>query len=294
MGSAAHYPEERPVRRVSVDAFLIDIVPVTNREFARFVDETNYMTLAERSPVPAQYPGIRPELMRSGSLVFNRPPRPVPLTDFTRWWSFSFGADWRHPFGAESDLVGLDDHPVVHVAYEDAEAYARWAGKSLPTEAEWEFASRGGLQGKAYAWGDELIPGGRYLANFWQGEFPFQNTCADGFERTSPVRHYPPNGYGLFDMIGNVWEWTSDWFGVRTAQAKTNGACCILHNPRGAVEGESYDPCVPDIRIGRKVLKGGSHLCAETYCRRYRPAARYPQTIDTSTSHVGFRCVIRG
>ena len=181
---------------------------------------------------------------------------------------------------------------MVHVSYSDAAAYARWAGKDLPTEAEWEFAARGGLEGAEFAWGDEFIPGGKYLANTWQGNFPHENLCADSFARTSPVVAFPPNGYGLYDMIGNVWEWTSDWYTARH-EADTDKSCCIPQNPRGGREGESYDPCQPDIRIPRKVLKGGSHLCAPNYCRRYRPAARHAEPIDTSTSHVGFRCVFR-
>ena len=290
MGSDAHYPEEGPSRMVAVDGFWIDVTPVTNREFARFAEATGYVTLAERPPDPAQYPGILPELIHPGSLVFTPPSRPVPLDDVSRWWRFALGADWRHPLGPDSRLAGLESHPVVHVAYEDAEAYAAWAGKSLPTEAEWEHAARGGLDGKPYAWGDELAPGGRRLANYWRGEFPWRNLAGGGFERTSPVRRFPPNGYGLYDMIGNVWEWTDDWYGLPETPAKT---CCMPRNPRGGPEAGSYDPCAPDIRIGRKVLKGGSHLCAPNYCQRYRPAARYAQPVDTSTSHVGFRCVIR-
>jgi formylglycine-generating enzyme len=196
------------------------------------------------------------------------------------------------PYGKGSSIRGLDDHPVVHIAYQDAAAYAAWAGKELPTEAEWEFAARGGLEGADFAWGDEFTPGGRHMANTWQGQFPQQNLEQDGFERTSPVEAFPPNGYGLFDMIGNVWEWTTDWYSsLYTADAPK--ACCIPENPRGGAEADSYDPCQPHIRIPRKVVKGGSHLCAPNYCRRYRPAARHAQPIDTSMSHVGFRCVIR-
>ena len=292
MGSDTHYPEEGPAHAVEVDDFWIDEVPVTNREFGRFVAETGYVTLAERAPDPALYPGIAPEMIRPGSLLFTSPAGPVPLHDFRQWWSYCFGADWRHPLGPGSATQGLEDHPVVHVAYEDAEAYARWAGKVLPTEAQWEYAARGGQEGLAYAWGEELAPNGAMLANYWQGQFPWQNLTTDGYERTSPVRSFAPNGYGLYDMIGNVWEWTRDWYADKHP-ADPRKACCVPRNPRGGVEEESRDPCQPEIEIGRKVLKGGSHLCAENYCQRYRPAARYPQPIDTSTSHVGFRCVRR-
>jgi formylglycine-generating enzyme len=293
MGSDTHYPEERPARKVHVDSFHIDEAPVTNAQFARFVEATGYQTFAEREPDPALYPGILPEMIQPGSLLFMPPAAPVDLDDFTQWWQFCFGADWRHPYGPDSSLDGLGAHPVVHIAFEDAQAYADWAGKALPTEAEWECAARGGLEGADYAWGDELAPGGTLLANYWQGPFPHQNTLEDGYLRTSPVRSYPANSFGVFDMIGNVWEWTVDWYGEHVPEAKPAGACCIPANPRGANEAASFDPCQPEIAIGRKVVKGGSHLCAEDYCLRYRPAARYPQPIDTSTSHVGFRCVVR-
>lgn len=292
MGSEQFYPEERPRRRVRVDDFWIDEAPVTNREFEAFVTATGYRTFAEIPPNPADYPGMTPEMARAGSLVFDKPPARVAMSDATLWWLFRFGAYWRQPFGPDSSLAGLQDHPVVHIAYQDAEAYAKWAGKSLPTEAEWEYAARGGLDSE-YAWGDELAPAGRMLANYWQGEFPWQNDMADGWERTSPVRSFPANSFGLYDMIGNVWEWTCDWFAQPAMERKIAGSCCVPANPRGAAERDSYDPHSP-IQIPRKVLKGGSHLCAANYCQRYRPAARYPQPIDTSTSHVGFRCVIRG
>ena len=295
MGSEKFYPEERPLRKVRVDPFWIDETPVTNRQFTRFVEETGYTTFAEKAPNPADYPGMPPEMARAGSLVFQKTDRPVDTNDFTLWWVFTFGADWRHPTGPDSSVDGLEDHPVVHIAFEDAETYAAWAGKSLPTEAEWEYAARGGLEGAEFAWGDELAPAGLMLANYWQGHFPFANQLLDGWERTSPVGTYPPNGLGLFDMIGNVWEWTSDWYSIpQPPRSKGGGGCCELPNPRGGVERDSYDPCTPHVRIGRKVLKGGSHLCAPNYCQRYRPAARHPQPVDTSTSHVGFRCVIRG
>jgi formylglycine-generating enzyme required for sulfatase activity len=293
MGSDRHYPEEAPVHRARVDGFWMDRMPVTNRKFRAFVEATGHVTFAEAAPDPMDYPGALPHMLKAGSLVFAPPRRAiVDLRDWSQWWTFRFGADWRHPYGSGSGIAGLDEHPVVHVAYRDAEAYARWAGKALPTEAEWEFAARGGLDGAEFAWGDELTPGGRHLANTWQGAFPHQNTAADGYRRTSPVTAFPPNGYGLQDMIGNVWEWTADWYGARH-EADAAKPCCLPSNPRGGREEASYDPCQPHLRIARKVLKGGSHLCAPNYCRRYRPAARHAQPVDTSTCHVGFRCVVR-
>lgn len=294
MGSQHFYPEEAPVRQVRVDPFWIEKVPVTNDEFARFVAATGHRTLAEIAPDPADYPGMSIEMAQPGSLVFERTKGPVDLGDVTQWWQFRLGADWRRPLGPGSHVEDLGDHPVVHIAYEDAAAYAAWAGKRLPTEAEWEFAARGGLDGAEFAWGDELAPAGQMLANYWQGAFPFANQLLDGWERTSPVRTYPPNGYGLSDMIGNVWEWTEDWWSLPTiAKKKFKGACCVPANPRGGAERASVDPAAPDVPIGRKVLKGGSHLCAPNYCQRYRPAARHAQPIDSSTSHIGFRCVHR-
>ena len=292
MGSDRHYPEEAPSHRVTVDDFWIDRMPVTNREFRKFVNATGHVTMAERKPSAEDYPGALPHMLKAGSLVFTPPRHMVDLRDWSQWWNFKFGADWRRPYGPRSSVSGLDDHPVVHVTYEDAEAYARWARKELPTEAEWEFAVRGGLDGAEYAWGDEFAPEGKQMANTWQGAFPHQNLVTDGFERTSPVGAFPPNGYGLYDMIGNVWEWTTDWYSPRH-EADAPKACCIPENPRGGVVEASYDPRQPEIKIPRKVLKGGSHLCAPNYCRRYRPAARHAQPIDTSSSHIGFRCVVR-
>jgi formylglycine-generating enzyme len=293
MGSDRHYPEEAPVHRVTVDGFWMDRTPVTNLRFRTFVDATGYVTVAEIPPDPKDYPGALPRMLKPGSLVFSPPRQPVDLRDWAQWWRFTFGANWRHPSGKGSGIGGRDDHPVVHVAYKDAEAYARWAGKELPSEAEWEFAAKGGLDDAEFAWGPDFTPEGRHMANTWQGAFPHQNLAADGYERTSPVTAFPPNGYGLSDMIGNVWEWTTDWYAPRHADEAPK-SCCIPENPRGAREDQSYDPCQPAIKIPRKVLKGGSHLCAPNYCRRYRPAARHPEPVDTSTSHVGFRCVIRG
>ncbi len=292
MGSDRHYPEEAPVHRVSVDGFWIDEAPVTNAQFRQFVQATGYVTYAEKTPKAEDYPGALPHMLRAGSLVFQRPPGRVDLRNWAQWWEFKFGADWRHPYGPGTWIKGLDDHPVVHVTYEDARAYAIWAGKDLPTEAEWEFAARGGLDDAEYAWGDELTPGGQHMANTWQGSFPHENLKQDGYERTSPVRAFAPNGYGIYDMIGNVWEWTSDWYASKH-EADVAKACCIPKNPRGPSLDASFDPCQPEIKIPRKVLKGGSHLCAPNYCRRYRPAARHPEPIDTSTNHVGFRCIVR-
>jgi formylglycine-generating enzyme required for sulfatase activity len=293
MGSDAHYPEERPAHRVKVDGFWIDRTPVTNHEFRRFIESTGYVTVAEITPDPKDYPGALPHMIRAGSVVFRPSKRPVDLREWHNWWEFKFGANWRRPQGPGSWIHDRAEHPVVHVAYKDAEAYARWAGKELPTEAEWEFAARAGLDGAEFAWGDELAPGGRHMANTWQGEFPHENLKSDGFVGTSPVRAFPPNAYGLYDMIGNVWEWTTDWYSS-AHEIDTQNACCgTIKNPHGAREEASYDACQPSIRIPRKVLKGGSHLCAPNYCRRYRPAARHAQPVDTGTSHIGFRCVIR-
>src|SRR5262245_35848547 len=292
MGSDKHYPEEAPVHRVTVDGFWMDLMPVTNAQFRKFVEATRHVTFAEIAPDPKDYPGALPHMLKAGSLTFVPTRGPVDLRDWSNWWTLKFGANWRRPYGRGSSIRGLDDHPVVHVAYRDALAYAQWAGKELPTEAEWEFAARGGLDGAEFAWGDEFMPGNRQMANTWQGDFPWRNLAPRGYQRTSPVGPFPPNGYGLYDMIGNVWEWTSDWYSPRH-EAGAPKACCIPENPRGGREEASYDPCQPQIKIPRKVIKGGSHLCAPNYCRRYRPAARHAQPIDTSTSHVGFRCVIR-
>ncbi|MDE2283469.1 MAG: formylglycine-generating enzyme family protein [Hyphomicrobiales bacterium] len=292
MGSDKHYPEEAPAHTVTVGDFWIDRTPVTNRQFRKFVNETGHVTVAEIKPNADDYPGALPHMLKAGSLVFTPPKGEVDLRDWSQWWNFKFGANWRRPYGPRSSVSGLDDHPVVHIAYRDAEAYARWAGKELPTEAEWEFAARGGLEAAEFAWGNDFTPGGKHMANTWQGEFPRQNLAIDGHERTSPVTAFPPNGYGVHDMIGNVWEWTTDWYSSRHA-ADAQKSCCVPENPRGGREEHSYDPCQPQIKIPRKVIKGGSHLCAPNYCRRYRPAARHAEAVDTSTSHLGFRCVIR-
>jgi formylglycine-generating enzyme len=289
MGSENFYPEEHPVRRVAVDGFWMDEHPVTVAEFRRFVAGTGHVTVAERPPDPSDVPDADLDQLVPGSLVFHKTPGPVDLRDFRNWWSYVPGASWRHPEGPGSNLGGRDRHPVTHVAFEDAEAYARWAGKALPTEAEWEFAARGGLEGKIFVWGDEFAPGGRMMANTWQGEFPWQNLRSDRYEGTSPVRTYPPNGFGLFDMAGNVWEWTADFFSV----AEEPDPCCVPRNPRVTSSERSLVAGQPGAHIPRKVIKGGSHLCAPNYCLRYRPAARQSETIDTSTGHLGMRCVVR-
>ena len=290
MGSDRHYPEEAPAHQVTVDGFWIDAGPVTNTAFSRFVEATHYVTLAERPANPADYPGAKAEMLAPASVLFVKPHHRVDMSNPYNWWTYVQGADWRHPRGPGSHIKALMNHPVVHVAFEDAEAYAKWAGMELPTEAEWEFAARGGLEGAEFAWGDELKPDGKSMANHWQGEFPWQNLVEDGYEWTAPVGAFPPNGYGLHEMCGNVWEWTTDWY---QDHGKIKRACCTIDNPRGAARDDSYDPRQPDIRIPRKVMKGGSYLCAPNYCRRYRPAARMAQPIDTSTCHLGFRCIVR-
>jgi sulfatase modifying factor 1 len=315
------------VRRASFRASLVpqqrlDRGPVTVAQFERFVQDTGYVTLAERAPDPAAYPDADPSLLRPGSAVFHPTPGPVPLNDPTSWWAYVPGASWRAPWGPNSDNSTRAEHPVTHVAYEDAEAYAGWAGKQLPSEAEWEYAARGGLDGATFAWGDDEHPDGELMANHWQGEFPWRNTGAKGWRGTSPVGLFPANGYGLYDVTGNVWEWTSDYYSPRGAAA--DGAeippspCCqppidLLTatpagrpvnprvensgsrpaNPRVATPQDSYDRGRPGAGIPRRVIKGGSHLCAPSYCLRYRPAARQPEAIDTSTSHIGFRCIVR-
>jgi formylglycine-generating enzyme len=293
MGSEQFYPEEAPVREVAVSAFAIDRGPVTVARFARFVQDTGYVTVAERPPDPAEYPDADPSLLVDGSIVFQPTPGPVSLDDPDQWWAYVPGADWRHPWGPRSDNSGRADHPVTHVAYEDAEAYAAWAGKRLPSEAEWEFAARGGLEGAVFAWGDEQEPNGELMANFWQGEFPWRNTGAKRWRGTSPVGLFPANGYGLHDVTGNVWEWTSDYYSARGAGADAAASpCCAPADPRVDSPAGSFDVGRPGAHIPRRVIKGGSHLCAPTYCLRYRPAARQPEAVDTSTSHIGFRCAV--
>ncbi|SRR5579883_757809 len=287
MGSDHHYSEEGPAHLVNVDGFWMDQYAVTNKQFQRFVKQTGYVTLAERPPNPEDYPEALPELLVPGSLVFQQPKHPVDLR-ICSWWAYVRGANWRHPAGPGSSIKGRENYPVVHVAYEDALAYAEWAGKSLPTEAQWEFAARGGLDGAVYSWGNEFAPKGKQMANTWEGQFPWQNLKSHP-PGPQPVGSYPPNGYGLYDIIGNVWEWTTDWYRDHHPENKTK-PCCIPVNPKGGTQQQSIDPNMQS-QIPRKVLKGGSFLCAPNYCQRYRPAARHPETIDTSTCHIGFRCV---
>lgn len=278
MGSTAFYPEEAPVHTVTVAAFAIERHPVTNVQFGRFVADTGYRTVAETAPDPALFPGAAPQDLVPGALVFRATSGPVDLRDWRQWWDWVPGADWRHPYGPDIDIDALEDraeHPVVQVCYNDAAAYARWAGRRLPSEAEWEFAARGGST-TIYPWGDDPTPGGQVMANTWQGSFPYRNVGARGWSGTSPVGTFAPNGYGLVDMIGNVWEWTTTRFAGHHQIGGPAQACC--------------GPAAPDPQISQ-ALKGGSHLCAPEYCHRYRPAARSPQSQDSATTHIGFRCV---
>jgi formylglycine-generating enzyme required for sulfatase activity len=265
---------------------------VTNAEFRAFVRATHYVTVAQRPLRPEDFPGVPRERLVPGSLVFRKAPHPVSLHNHQQWWAYVPGASWRAPGGPGTSLGGRDKHPVTHVTHEDASAYAAWAGRALATEAEWEFAARGGLDGATFVWGDDEKPGGKLMANTWQGEFPWQNLKANGYDGTSPAASFPPNGYGLYDMTGNVWEWTDDFFMPRHPDDAPK-ACCVPRNPRVDSAERSYAVGVPGANIPRRVIKGGSHLCAPNYCLRYRPAARQAEAIDTSTSHIGFRCVLR-
>lgn len=291
MGSEEYSPDETPVHLREVAPFEIDVHPVTNAQFAAFVDATGYVTVAERELDPADFPGADPADLVPGSLVFTPTEGPVDLDDWRQWWRWVPGASWRHPFGPGSSVDDRPDHPVVHVAFEDAAAYAAWAGRRLPTEAEFEFAARGGLDGARFAWGDEESPDGRLMVNRFQGDFPYRNTGASGWRGTSPVGTFPPNGYGLLDVTGNVWEWTTDFYAPRHV---VPGAEPGLGVDRGARRDLLTDAAAasaePGSRIPRRVLKGGSHLCSPQYCLRYRPAARSPQAEDSSTTHIGFRC----
>lgn len=287
MGSDRHYPEEQPVVKLAVDRFAIEQHPVTNAQFAAFVDATGYVTVAERPLDPALYPGAPPENLLPGSLVFTPTDGPVDLGNLSQWWRWVTGASWRSPEGPGSSIIDRGDHPVVQVVAEDAEAYATWCGRRLPSEVEWEYAARGGLEAAAFAWGDDKLPDGRRMAKYFEGAFPYRNTPSDGHEHTAPVGTYPANRYGLVDMCGNVWEWTADWY---SETARETSGCCGLDRSRVVNPDESLDPLLPHTPVPRRVIKGGSHLCADEYCQRYRPAARRPQMIDTSMSHIGFRC----
>lgn len=281
MGSADFYPDEAPVHTATVEDFAIERHPVTNAQYAEFVADTGYVTVAERALDPALYPGVAAADLQPGALVFQPTPGPVDLRDWRLWWDWAPGASWRHPFGADSGIDALADHPVVQVAYTDAVAYARWAGRSLPTEGEWEYAARAGAT-TIYPWGDDVMPGGTLMANTWQGLFPYRNDGAAGWVGTSPVGTFPENRYGLVDMIGNVWEWTTTRYSPRRVGAQPAGSqgCCA-------------PSLEPDPSISQ-TLKGGSHLCAPEYCHRYRPAARSAQSQDSATTHIGFRCVVSG
>jgi sulfatase modifying factor 1 len=278
--------DSRPIHRVYVNGFYMDKTDVTNGQFAEFVRATKYVTVAERKPSAADYPTAPPENLVAGSVVFTAPDHAVPLNDHMEWWSYVKGANWRHPSGPKSSIVGKDNYPVVQVAFEDAEAYAKWAHKRLPTEAEWEFAARGGLAGKPYVWGDEFQPGGKWMANTHQGHFPNQDTGTDGFVGASPVGKFPPNGYGLFDMAGNVWQWTSDWYRPDYYEQLAS-AGGVAKNPQGP--SFPYDPTEPTEK--KKVHRGGSYLCTDQYCSRYMVGTRGKGEVTTGTNHLGFRCV---
>ncbi len=278
--------DSRPVHRVYVDGFFIDKTDVTNQQFAEFVKATGYVTVAERKPDAKDFPGAPPENLVAGSVVFSPPDHPVPLNDHFQWWSYVAGANWRHPQGPASNIAGKGNYPVVHIAYQDAEAYAKWAGKRLPTEAEWEFAARGGLSGKLYVWGDEFRPNGKWMANTHQGHFPDKDTGEDNFVGIAPVAQFPANGYGLFDMAGNVWQWTSDWY--RPDYYQQLKAAGVARNPQGP--DSSFDPSEPG--QPKKVHRGGSFLCTDQYCSRYMVGTRGKGEVDTGTNHLGFRCVM--
>ena len=293
MGSDKHYPEEAPAHQAAVSDFWIDRTPITNKQFRKFVRETGHVTFAEIAPQAKDYPGALPDMLKAGSLIFTPPKQPVDLADWSQWWTFKFGANWRRPYGPRSTISGLDDHPVVHIAYRDAEAYAAWAGKELPSEAEWEFAARGGFEGAEFAWGDAFTPDGKHLANTWQGDFPHQNIASDGHERTSPVTAFPPNGYGLRDMIGNVWEWTKDWYASRHADAGAIPAA--LRNPRGAAEAKRQ--LRPAATRHQNSTQSAQRRLAPVRAELLPPlpSGRTPCAAGRHVHefHIGFRCVVR-
>jgi len=278
--------DARPIHRVSVDGFWMDQNQVTNSAFSRFVRETGYITVAERELDPAEFPHADPSTLQPGALVFSPPSSVYNLTEFRQWWQWVPGAYWKQPEGPGSKLKGREKHPVVHIAYDDAKAYAAWAGKRLPTEAEWEFAARGGVAGSLYTWGNELCPDGKWMANIWQGKFPVQNTAEDGFERTAPVGSFPPNGYGLFDMAGNVWEWCLDWYRPDTYKLRAREG--LARNPQGP--NSSFDPKEPG--LAKRITRGGSFLCTDQYCTRYMVGTRGKSEPASGACHLGFRCVM--
>jgi formylglycine-generating enzyme required for sulfatase activity len=280
--------DAQPIHRVYVDGFWMDATEVTNEQFAKFVAATGYVTVAEQKPTKEEFPTAPEENLVAGSTVFTPTAKPVVLNDYFQWWSYVPGANWRHPTGPDSNIAGQEKYPVVQIAYEDAAAYAKWAGKRLPTEAEWEFAARGGQTGKLYPWGDELNPGGKWMANIWEGHFPVKDTGADGWVGLAPVAQFPANAYGLYDVAGNAWEWCSDWYRVDTyARQKLTGA--VTRNPQGP--STSYDPANPDVKT--KVHRGGSFLCTDQYCSRYMVGTRGKGDERTASNHLGFRCVAR-
>jgi formylglycine-generating enzyme required for sulfatase activity len=283
---ADEFPDAQPWHRDFVTGFWMDKTEVTNEQFEKFVQATKYVTVAERTPRAEDFPGALPENLVAGSVVFSPPDHPVKLNNHFQWWSYVKGANWRHPEGPQSGIKDRRKYPVVHIAYEDALAYAKWAGKRLPTEAEFEFAQRGGFDRKPYAWGDELKPGGKFMANTFQGHFPDKNTKEDGYATAAPVASFPPNGYGLYDMAGNVWEWTSDWYRHDYYQMLVAQGS-LTRNPQGPTD--SVDPSEPGVK--KKVHKGGSFLCTDQYCARYIAGGRGKGEPDTGTNHVGFRLV---
>ena len=290
MDHGGHDPMEdtRPIHRVYVDGFWMDKTEVTNEQFEEFVKATRYVTVAERKPTREEFPGAPEENLVAGSVIFAPTPNPVPLDNHYQWWSYVAGANWRHPRGPKSSIKGREKYPVVHVAFEDAEAYSKWAGKRLPTEAEWEFAARGGLAGKPYPWGDELKPGGKWQANVYQGDFPVENgdKGEDGFKGLAPVAQFSPNGYGLYDVAGNEWEWCSDWYRPDTyATLAAQGG--VVRNPQGPAS--SFDPSEPN--EPKRVHRGGSFLCTDLYCTRYMIGTRGKGEVRTGSNHLGFRCV---